>query len=466
MRHHRYSRCLMSTRILGCALSVFVAGCFPQTNNKQDANTSAPVNKNITLSTGYANGVVYALNVGGDEYTALNGIVYQADKLDITTAKGTSTEIRGSQTPELFETFRQGELRITVPLENGEYAIQFHFAEPDIDMKVGQRVFDVVAENHTVIPALDVRLARDNQPVSSLSRTVTGVTVADGDLDIALVSIAGEPVLHAFEVREVRKDERPWQLIFADEFDVPGPPDTTKWTHDIWPARKVNNEDQAYTDSPKNARVEEGHLIIEAHLEQVAEAKYSSARLHTLGKLDFQYGKVEASIRVPAGQGTWAAFWMLPSDPFRYATTCQQGEDWQGSETCNAWPNSGEIDILEHVGYDMQRIHGTVHTNAYYWVNWQQRKASVEGDHIDQQFRRYGLEWSPEAIIISYEGVPYFYYHNEGDGWQSWPFDHPYHLILNLAIGGDWGRAGGPIDDSLFPVRMEVDYVRVYQLAQ
>ena len=466
MRHHRYPCCLVSVSTLGCALSIFLAGCHPQIDNIPSVASPESVNKNITVSTGFANGVVYAINLGGDEYTAINGIVYQTDRLDIVAEKGTSSGIKGSQTPELFETFRQGELSIKAPLDNGEYSLTFHFAEPDIETKVGERVFNVMAENRIVIPELDVRLARDNQPVSSLSRTVTGIRVDDGYLDVALRSVMGEPVLHALEVRKVLKDERPWRLIFADEFDVDGLPDETKWTHDIWPARKVNNEDQAYTASSKNARVEDGNLIIEAHLEQAGEAKYSSARLHTLGKLDFQYGKVEASIRVPAGQGTWAAFWMLPSDPFKYATTCQQGEDWQGSETCNAWPNSGEIDILEHVGYDMQRIHGTVHNKAYYWVNWQQRKASVEGDRIDQQFRRYGLEWSPEAIIISYEDVPYFYYHNEGDGWQSWPFDHPYHLILNLAIGGDWGRAGGPIDDSLFPVRMEVDYVRVYQLAQ
>jgi beta-glucanase (GH16 family) len=157
---------------------------------------------------------------------------------------------------------------------------------------------------------------------------------------------------------------------------------------------------------------------------------------------------------------------MLPSAPFKYSTTCKPDEDWQGSPTCDAWPNSGEIDIMEHVGYDMHRVHGTVHNKAYYWQNWEQRKGSIEGVDVDQDFHVYSMEWSPEYITVSFDHVPYFIYLNEKSGWKAWPFDHAYHLILNLAIGGAWGRAGGPIDDTIFPVKMEVDYVRIYQLAQ
>jgi beta-glucanase (GH16 family) len=149
-----------------------------------------------------------------------------------------------------------------------------------------------------------------------------------------------------------------------------------------------------------------------------------------------------------------------------YPTSWALGEDWQGSRTCDAWPNLGEIDILEHVGYDMQVVHGTVHTKSYYWVNGEQRKASVEARNADKEFHVYSMEWSPEHIIVSFDDVPYSYYKNEGSGWQARPFDHPYNVILNLAIGGSWGRAGGPIDASIFPLRMEVDYVRIYQLAE
>jgi len=160
----------------------------------------------------------------------------------------------------------------------------------------------------------------------------------------------------------------------------------------------------------------------------------------------------------------WPAAWMLPSDPFRYATTCSEGDTWQGSETCDAWPNSGEMDFLEHVGYEMGHVHGTVHNRAYYWINWEQRKGRILLDEVDQQWHTYAMEWSPDRVDIFVDDTLYFTYVNENDGWKSWPYDHPFHLILNIAVGGVWGRAGGGIDDGIFPQRMLVDYVRVYRL--
>lgn len=111
----------------------------------------------------------------------------------------------------------------------------------------------------------------------------------------------------------------------------------------------------------------------------------------------------------------------------------------------------------------MNIVHGTVHNKAYYWQNWEQRKASIEGQTVAQDFNVYSVEWTPEYITVLMNNVPYFHYINEHSDWRAWPFDHPYNLIMNLAIGGAWGRAGGPIDDNIFPVRMEVDYVRMYK---
>ncbi len=111
--------------------------------------------------------------------------------------------------------------------------------------------------------------------------------------------------------------------------------------------------------------MQNGHLIIEAHKEEYEGAGYTSGRVHSQGKGDFLYGRFEVRAKLPRGQGSWAAIWMLPSDPYRYSTSCEPGEDWQGSESCDAWPNSGEIDILEHVGYQMGHVHGTVHNEAY-----------------------------------------------------------------------------------------------------
>jgi len=123
------------------------------------------------------------------------------------------------------------------------------------------------------------------------------------------------------------------------------------------------------------------------------------------------------------------------------------------------------MDILEHVGYETGHVHGTVHNRAYYWINWEQRKGRILLDSADEAFHVYALEWSPERVDVFVDETLYFTYVNEQGGWKSWPYDHPFHLILNLAVGGAWGRAGGGIDDTMFPQRMLVDYVRVYEQA-
>lgn len=415
-------------------------------------------------SSGEFNDIVWAINVGGDAYQGNDRIAYLADSGNYpeTTSIGSIDGVSSIGDDTVFKTYRSGEFGLTSPIENGVYAITFKFAEP-FDTAVGERVFDVLAEDKIVIDDLDVRVARDGNVRAALTHTVMGVEVNDGKLEIALRADKGEPILSAVVVKRKTPRAERWSLVWEDNFDYEGAPDPKKWTHDIWPAAKVNREDQQYTDSPDNVRVSDGRLIIEAHKIDGEEAKYSSGRIHSAGKGDFLYGRAEVRAKLPAGQGTWAAIWMLPTDPFRYASNCEAGEDWQGSDTCDAWPNSGEIDIMEHVGYDMNRVHGTVHTKSYYWVNGQQRKGSVDAKNVAEEFHNYALEWSPEKIDIFFNDVRYFTYFNNGEDWRSWPFDHPYHLILNLAIGGDWGRAGGPIDDSIFPVQMEVDYVRVYQ---
>lgn len=457
--HAKHWRLLRDVSVL-CLMGTGLAGCTKDAST--GAEQTAAIAENPADGGSFSKGMITAINIGGAAYLGNDGIQYAADTLNSPAKKGVIEAIKGSQDPTLFKTFRRGDLALAFPVDNGLYDVTFKFAEPD-DIAVGDRVFSVLAENQVVIDTLDVRLARDGNHHASLVRTAVDINVTDGELNIGFDAVKGEAILSAIIIRNKQYTDERWELVWQDEFNYQGQPDPSKWTFDIWPARKVNDEDQAYTSRSKNARVEDGNLIIEAHREDYGNAKYTSARLHSLGKGDFLYGKVEARARVPAGQGTWSAIWMLPSDPFKYATKCGPGEDWQGSVTCDAWPNSGEIDILEHVGYDMQTVHGTVHTKAYYWVNGEQRKASIEGQNVDSEFHVYGMEWTPDYIIISFDGVPYFYYQNEGDDWRAWPFDHPYHMILNLAIGGAWGRAGGPIDDSIFPVRMEVDYVRIYQ---
>ncbi|WP_371374674.1 family 16 glycosylhydrolase [Thalassotalea aquiviva] len=405
----------------------------------------------------------WAVNVGGAEYLGVDGVVYHADTLTVDAPIKSMEYTKGSQDGELYETFREGELSFSKPLENGKYDVTFMFAEPE-DRAIGSRVFNVFVEDQLHIRNLDVRGARDGKHISALDRAVSQVEVTDGQLDIRLEAIKDLPILNGLIIRDARpRDDEKWELVWQDEFNQPGAPDSSRWSYNIWPAKKVNDEDQAYTDRAKNVRVEDGKLIIQAFKESYNGAEYTSGRIHTQGKGDIHYGRIEVRAKLPAGQGTWPAIWMLPSDPYKYATTCKENEDWQGSSTCNAWPNSGEIDIMEHVGFDMNKVHGTVHTKAYYWAEWEQRKGSVETVNAEQAFHTYSLEWTPEQISIFFNDTLYFTYVNEQTGWKAWPFDHPFHLILNLAVGGMWGRAGGPVDDSIFPVQMEVDYVRVYK---
>jgi len=428
---------------------LLLGGCQPD-NPESEATEPTAVETDL----------VWAVNVGGPAFTGMDGTRYVAEESVTGGTVGTMEIVKGSQDPFLYKTFREGDIQIARPIANGTYDITFHFAEPR-DYAAGARVFDAFAEGEQVIDDLDVMLFRDGKVNSALTVTTSSVVVDDGELNIRFEAAADQPTLSALVVRSKDRPEQDWQLVWSDEFDGETL-DDTKWSPNIWPARKVNDEDQAYTPREKNLRVEDGMLIIEAHKEDYEDASYTSGRVHSEGKGDFLYGRFEVRAKLPRGKGTWAAIWMLPSDPYKYSTTCEPGEDWQGSSTCNAWPNSGEIDIMEHVGYQMGHVHGTVHNEAYYWLKWEQRKGRILLDDADEAFRVYALEWTPERIDIFVDDTHYFTYVNEGTGWNVWPYDHPYNLILNLAVGGAWGRSGGGIDDTIFPQRMEVDYVRVF----
>jgi len=404
--------------------------------------------------------LVWAVNVGGQAYDGVDGTHYEAEASVSGGEQGRMEYVRGTQDPFLYMAYRVGDVRIDRPIANGTYDITFHFAEPE-QLGAGGRLFDAFAEGRRVIDDLDVMLFRDGKVESALTITAPNVAVADGELNIEFEASVGEPVLSAMVVRGKNRPERAWELAWSDEFDG-DELDESQWSANVWPARKVNDEDQAYTARAENLRLENGMLVIEAHLEDYEGAAYTSGRIHSAGKGDFLYGRIEVRAMLPRGQGTWPAIWMLPSDPFAYATTCDAGE-WQGNPYCDAWPNSGEIDIMEHVGYQMNHVHGTVHTRAYYWMVWEQRKGRILLDDVADTFHVYTVEWMPDRIDAFVDGTHYFSYMNEQQGWEAWPFDKPFHLILNVAVGGAWGRAGGPIDDTVFPQQMLVDYVRVYR---
>jgi beta-glucanase (GH16 family) len=404
----------------------------------------------------------WAVNVGGPAYTALDGTEYAAEESVSGGTVGALDSVKGSQDPLLYQGYREGDIEIAHPLANGRYDLTFHFAEP---AAVGrdERVFDAFAEGERVIGDIDVMLWRDGQVHAALSVTVPDVVVDDGELNIHFAAQRMQPVLSALVVRQAGAPGDKGELAWSDEFASDGAPDPANWSIEEWSAGVVNDEDQVYTARPRNVRVESGHLVIEAHKEDYDGGHYTSGRLQSSGKVDMLYGRVEVRAKLPRGQGTWPAIWMLSSRPFVYATTCDDEEDWQGDDECDAWPNSGEIDIMEHVGYQMGHVHGTVHSKSFPWPLWNQRKGRILINDVADEFHVYALDWTPERIDISVDDTVYLTYINEGNGWEEWPFDQPFHVILNVAIGGGWGRAGGPIDDSVFPQQLLIDYVRLYQ---
>lgn len=242
-----------------------------------------------------------------------------------------------------------------------------------------------------------------------------------------------------------------WQFettpVWQDEFNTAGPVDNTKWTFETGGGGWGNNELQYYTDGP-NATVTGGNLVITAKRETFGGRNYTSSRLITKGKGDWKYGRIEVRAQIPKGRGTWPAIWMLPS------------ENAYGN-----WPASGEIDIMEHVGYDPNRIHFSIHTSAYNHTRGTQRSTNQIVSNATDAFNIYRVDWTPYAVRGFINGTQYFEFVNENSGFTTWPFNKSFHVLLNIAVGGNWGGAQG-VDDTIFPAQMLVDYVRVYKMIE
>jgi beta-glucanase (GH16 family) len=253
-----------------------------------------------------------------------------------------------------------------------------------------------------------------------------------------------------------------YKLVWSDEFDKDGSPDPAKWTYEEGFVR--NEESQFYTKArSKNARVENGHLIIEAHKEKFPNprfdsnaskrrwkqsrefADYTSASVTTKGIASWTYGKIEVRAKLPEGRGVWPAIWMLGTNI---------GEV--------GWPACGELDIMEFVGYEPDAVHFNVHTKDYNHAIGKGRGKRVSLPNAPAEWHVYTLDWTPEKLVFLLDGKPAYTLKNDGTGKGSWPFDDPEYLILNLAIGGAWGGREG-IDDSIFPQKFLIDYVRVFQ---
>ena len=234
------------------------------------------------------------------------------------------------------------------------------------------------------------------------------------------------------------------QLIWSDEFNYSGFPDSTNWTFEH--GMKRNNEAQYYTNKRKeNAWVENGNLVIEARKENFKNAKYTSASIETIDKRQFLYGRIEMRAKLPQGRGTWPAIWLIGTNIKEVG-----------------WPACGEIDIMEYVGFDSLQIYGNINTNAY---NHSRNTGIGKGLIIKKPwdtYHIYAIEWSHDKIDFYCDSTKYFTFKNDFKGNNdTWPYDKPHYLILNLAIGGSWGGQMG-IDESHFPQKYFIDYIRYY----
>ena len=239
------------------------------------------------------------------------------------------------------------------------------------------------------------------------------------------------------------------EIVMQDEFDTDGAPKSAIWGYDLGTGNSDtgggwgNNELQYYTNRTENVKVENGYLLITAKKESYNGSSYTSARLTTKGLFEQAYGRFEARIKMPYGQGIWPAFWLLG------ANTDEVG-----------WPKSGEIDIMEYRGQEPTKVLGTVHGPGYSGGTAISKSYSLLNDRFDTDFHIFGIEWGPKYINYYVDNVLYNQI-TPADVPGEWVFDHPFYIIINLAVGGNF--VGAPNSETVFPQTMLVDYVRVYK---
>ncbi|RDC64000.1 glycoside hydrolase family 16 protein [Adhaeribacter pallidiroseus] len=237
------------------------------------------------------------------------------------------------------------------------------------------------------------------------------------------------------------------KLVWREEFNATGQPNFQDWVYETGYIR--NKEMQYYTNRPENVRLENGNLVIEARLDSLRTngqvAPITSASLTTEGKHEWQYGRIEVRAKIPSARGTWPAIWFLGKN-----------HDQVG------WPACGELDLMEHVGYDPDTLHFNIHTKAYNHAQKTNKGQKVGLKNPEADYHIYTLDWTKEKVDFLLDGKTAFSFRNEGTGPDVWPYDQPFYLILNLAFGGAWGGQKG-IDRTALPQKFYIDYVRVYQ---
>ncbi|NJQ15315.1 glycoside hydrolase family 16 protein [Streptomyces bohaiensis] len=293
-------------------------------------------------------------------------------------------------------------------------------------------------------------LRRPRLVVAALALSLGASLLASGATATALPDATAPSLTAAAPAVEPPSTQN---VVFFDDFNGPAGAgvDSSKWTHEVGDNWGNNRESQYYTPGTRNAALDgNGNLAITARKENpnnyqcwYGRCEYTSARLNTAGKFNAQYGRVEARIKVPHGQGVWPAFWMLGAD---YANV--------------GWPQTGEIDIMENVGFEPGRIHGTLHGPGYSAGGGIGASYTLPGgQRFADNFHVFAVDWSPNRISWSVNGTVYQTRTPADLGGRQWVFNKPFFLILNFAVGGEW--PGYPDSSTQFPQQMLVDYVRV-----
>lgn len=325
---------------------------------------------------------------------------------------------------------------ISAPAEGGTYTVSVTTTGKEWGTAMSDEFFTVKAEN----TAAQTGSLTITVPANPVAETRTGaVTVMSGT--------ARKTVSVTQAAAEKSQYDAPdgYTLVWHDEFDKGTALNAADWTHEVKNSGWVNNELQNYVDhtTPEGRYVTEimdGTLRIHCLKEN---GKIYSGRVYARVKEGWQFGYIEASIKLPKGKGTWPAFWMMPVN-------------------FTSWPADGEIDIMEEVGYHADYVSSSLHANAHVHSNGTQVTHEMYCKGAEGEFHTYAIEWTAQNITTYVDGKKQLSYDNRGLGRDDWPYNDPFYVIFNLAWGGDWGGQKG-VDESVLPVTMEVDYIRVFQ---
>ena len=419
-----------STSLISIALFVFLCSCNTSKAPEKDAQPKQESNGLIVNASSYVAKSTNAAIAADSSFVTLNGADEWLDfdievpevgryRLDV------DVHAKDSGAVIWLEDYRDNK-------DDRTYNIS-----TDIELKPGD------SENFSTV-------SRDGIPLNNVLHKMR--FHASGNVDVSEIRLELlKPHRNTPEVLTQNMDGGDWELVWMDEFEEDGSPDTTKWTYDFGNWGWGNQELQYYTRNRlKNARCEGGNLIIEAHKNDMGQ-KWTSARLTTREKTAFVYGKIELRAKVPPEKGNWSAGWTL-------------GDSYVDELS---WPYCGEIDILESVGYQMDNetgngiAHASAHCPAYYFKLGNQPTATTEVKNMNQEFHTYGIIWTPDSIAAYVDDEIYFTYSDTSNE-ATWPFSDPQNIILNLTMGGGWGGAEG-MDPSVTTQKMVIDYVRVYQ---